>query len=177
MNNSDVELLDENETQDVCWTAAQKAAVAEAAKAAGLNPEILLGVGPPGRSKSGPAASPKQRYDGDLNPTEVEALTPFLVGQMKTRGKVSAADCLNSLIWVKRKNCFWTRTPEDRYGNREHRRKLIERWAREGRFDKLAQWVQAANLSDGRKKELLAICQAQSSRGRRLRALLSTPRG
>ena len=73
---------------------------------------------------------------------------PFLVKEMKTRGKVSAVDCLNSLIWLKRQNCFWTRTPEDRYGNREHRRKLIERWAREGRFDKLAQWVQATNLSD-----------------------------
>ena len=96
---------------------------------------------------------------------------------MKTRGKVSAIDCLNSLIWLKRHNCYWTRTPVDRYGGLDHRRKLIERWAREGRFDKLAEWVQATMLSDNRKKELLAICQTQISRGRRLRALLSTPRG
>ena len=96
---------------------------------------------------------------------------------MKTRGKVSAVDCLNSLIWLKRHNCYWTRTPEDRYGDREHRRKLIERWAREGRFDKLAEWVQATTLSDNRKKELLAICQAQSQPGSSVAGASSTPRG
>ena len=117
------------------WTAAQKAAVAEAAEAAGLDPEILLSIGPPGRGKSMPTPSPNPPYDGDLSPMEVDCLTPFLVKEMRTRGKVSAVDCLNSLIWVKRHNCYWTRTPEDRYGNREHRRKLIERWAGEARFD------------------------------------------
>ena len=84
---------------------------------------------------------------------------PFLVKEMKTRGKVSAIDCLNSLIWLKRHNCYWTRTPVDRYGGLDHRRKLIERWAREGRFDKLAEWVQATTLSDKRKAELLSICE------------------
>ena len=102
---------------------------------------------------------------------------PFLVKEMRTRGKVSAVDCLNSLIWLKRHNCYWTRTPEDRYGNREHRRKLIERWAGEARFDRLANWVQATSLSDNRKKEFLAICNVQVSRGRRLRALQATPHG
>jgi hypothetical protein len=159
------------------WTPAQKAALAEAAKAAGLNPEILLSIGPPGRGKSAPAPSAKPPYDGDLSPTEVDCLMPFLVTEMRTRGKVSAVDCLNSLIWLKRHNCYWTRTPEDRYGNREHRRKLIERWAREVRFDRLADWVQATPLSDDRKKELLAICSAQANRGRRLRALQATPHG
>ena len=55
----------------------------------------------------------------------------YQMKEMRTRGKVSAVDRLNSLIWLKRHNCYWTRTPEDRYGNREHRRKLIERWAGE----------------------------------------------
>jgi hypothetical protein len=107
----------------------------------------------------------------------VDCLTPFLVLEMKTKGRVSAIDCLNSLIWFIRRDCYWTRTPEERYGNHDHRRKLIERWAREGRFDKLSEWVQATPLSEGRKKEILAICLAQSMRGRRLRALLSSPRG
>ena len=165
--------MSEPEYKGFDWNAIDREGLAKAALLAGLKPEILL----PSITSAPIPPVAKPVYDGDLNPDEVDALNPFLVKEMKTRGKVSAVDCLNSLIWVKRKNCFWTRTPEDRYGNREHRRKLIERWAREGRFDKLAQWVQAANLSDGRKKELLAICQAQSSRGRRLRARLSTPRG
>jgi hypothetical protein len=148
--------------------------LAEAAIAAGLDPATL----PSKRGQTPSQSPPKPAYDGDLKPDEVDTLNPFLVKEMKTRGKVSAVGCLNALIWVKRKNCFWTRTPDDRYGGREHRRKLIERWAREGRFDKLADWViQATMLSETRKAELLAICNAQSSRGRRLRALQATPRG
>ena len=47
--------MDEADPQGDDWTPAQKAAVAEAAEAAGLNPEILLSIGPPGRGKSMPA--------------------------------------------------------------------------------------------------------------------------
>ena len=169
--------MDEADPQGDDWTPAQKAAVAEAAEAAGLDPEILLSIGPPGRGKSMPTPSPNPPYGGDLSPMEVDCLMPFLVKEMRTRGKVSAVDCLNSLIWLKRHNCYWTRTPEDRYGNREHRRKLIERWAGEARFDRLANCVQATSLSDNRKKEFLAICNVQVSRGRRLRALQATPHG
>ena len=53
---------------------AQKAAVAEAAEAAGLDPEILLSIGPPGRGKSMPAPSPKPAVRrGSQSNDEVDA--------------------------------------------------------------------------------------------------------
>ena len=97
--------MSEPEYKGFDWNAIDREGLAKAALLAGLKPETLL----PSITSAPIPPVAKPVYDGDLNPDEVAALNPFLVKEMKTRGKVSAVDCLNSLIWVKRKNCFWTR--------------------------------------------------------------------
>ena len=76
----------------------------EAAKAAGLNPHTLLASLPTTRGDSVEEPPLRPTYDGDLSPSEADCLTPFLVLEMKTRGRVSAVDCLNSLIWFIRRD-------------------------------------------------------------------------
>ena len=136
VNESDIEPHDEGDHEGHGWTPAEKAALTEGCRGGRAQSRNLIERWAAGAWQEHVSTSTK----ADIRRRPQSDGGGQRVKEMRTRGKVSAVDCLNSLIWLKLHNCYWTRTPEDRYGNREHRRKLIERWARESWFDRLADW-------------------------------------